>query len=225
MVLTHLYLCRRGWKLLALSCKPPVNEIIALRLVAPAFFATADRMANSVFQLALFRTYAKRNFASISERLANAAANQIADELKMAYNRNLKPVATISPFLILLLYACTFYHSINISSERWTGRVLLKYASCPSCFYWQIKRVPFPLGPTLQATMDPYCLQDRISRIVFVRCRMLAGRRLCVIFRFNFNAIKFPINYFGVNVRFLDAISSQAIEFRRDFQVDWNKFI
>lgn len=54
---------------------------------------------------------------------------------------------------------------------------------------------------------------------------MLACRRLCVIFRFNFNAIRFLINYLGVNVRFFDAISSRAIKFRYDFQVDSNKFI
>lgn len=185
------------------------------------------RVASSVFQLALFRTYAKRDFASISERLANAATNQIADESKMAYgptwNRS-RPSLSLSPFLMLLLYACTFYHSINISSERRTGRVLLKYASCPSCFYWQIKRVSFPPpGSILQATMDPYCLQDRISRIVFVRCRMLACRRLCVIFRFNLNAIKFQL--VSGSTYFLDVISSHAIKFRRDFQVDSNKFI
>lgn len=179
-------------------------------------------MANCVFQLALFRTYAKRDFASISGRLANAAANQI-DELKMAYDRPETGRDDLSISHVAAEYV--YLLSLDKYFVRDEGRVLLKYASCPSCFYWQIKRVPSPSGPTLQATMDPYCLQDRISRIVSVRWRMLACRRLCVIFRFNFNAIKFPINYLGVNVRFLDTISSRATEFRDDFQVDSNEFI
>lgn len=114
----------RRWKL-ALSCKPHVNEITALRLVVPTFFATSrtnsattDRMANSVFQLALFWTYAKRDFASINGRLANAAANQI--ETGRA-NLSISHAAAVSVFFLSL--------DEYFVRER-TGRVLLKYASC-----------------------------------------------------------------------------------------------
>lgn len=194
------------WKL-ALLCKSRSREITALRLVAPTSFtfrrqshrdsATIDRTANSVFQLALFRTIWK----GISRQLVGAELIQWRTRLVTSRKwrgAERQPVGNLHFFR-----SSFFYFLINILFVRLTEdrthpfeihflcRVFIsKLRVLPFPFSWSI--IPDHNGPVLFA-------RPNVSRNVSVKWRTRSRRRLCVIFDITpMLHEEFPVNFFTV---------------------------